>query len=127
MKTPEIPAPQTVPDTGVPKSLLEDLALKILFVRGELLLSTLSAEMKLSLAIIADLFQRLRRDQFCEVKGMAGGIHRITTTSMGKARAPGLLSLNQYVGPAPGSPQEYVRQVRAQSVRQGDVGPPALP
>jgi len=81
MKTPEIPAPQTVPDTGVPKSLLEDLALKILYVRGELLLSTLSEEMKLSLAIIDDLFQRLRRDQFCEVKGMAGGIHRITTTS----------------------------------------------
>jgi predicted ATPase with chaperone activity len=122
----EIPAPQTLLDTGIPRSLLEDLALKTLYVRGELLLSTLSEEMKLSLAIIDELFQRLRRDQFCEVKGMAGGIHRITTTSMGKARALELLSLNQYVGPAPVSLREYVRRVREQSVRQVDVGPPDI-
>ncbi len=124
MSTLTLPAvPQTVVDTGISRSVLEDLALKILYLRGELPLSALADEMRLGLGVIDELFLRMRQEQLCEVKGMVAGIHRIVTTSMGKARALELLSLNQYTGPAPVSLQDYVHRVRSQSVREVDVTP----
>ncbi len=124
MSTLTLPAvPQTVVDTGISRSVLEDLALKILYLRGELPLSALADEMRLGLGVIDELFLRMRQEQLCEVKGMVAGIHRIVTTSMGKARALELLSLNQYTGPAPVSLQDYVHRVRNQSVREVDVTP----
>ncbi len=118
-----VTAPQKAAETGVSRTLLEDLALKTLYIRGELTLSSLAEEMKLDLGVVDELFQRMRQEQFCEVKGMVAGIHRIATTSGGKARALELLALNQYIGPAPVSLQDYVRQVHAQSVREAHIGP----
>ena len=73
--------------------------------------------MGLGLGIVEELFQRLRKDQLCQVTGMNGGVHRITTTSAGKTRALELMAQNQYVGPAPVSLDDYVGRIRAQSVR----------
>jgi len=116
-----IAVPETVEDVGVRRNLLEDLALKILYMQGELSLVELGRQMHLSLAIVEDLFERLRKGQLCEVKGMVGAVHRITTTSQGRARALELLSLNQYWGPAPVSLDDYISRVRAQSVRDAEV------
>ena len=90
-------------------------------MQGELSLVELGRQMHLSLAIVEDLFERLRKGQLCEVKGMVGAVHRITTTSQGRARALELLSLNQYWGPAPVSLDDYISRVRAQSVRDAEV------
>ena len=116
-----IAVPETIEDVGVRRNLLEDLALKILYMQGELSLVELAKQMHLSLAIVEDLFERLRKGQLCEVKGMVGAVHRITTTSQGRARALELLSLNQYWGPAPVSLDDYISRVRAQSVRDAEV------
>ncbi len=116
-----LPAPQSIEATGVRRSVLEDLALKTLFMNGELSLRELAELMKLSLGIVEELFQTMRREQLCEVKGMVGSIHRITTTQQGKRRALDLLELNQYVGPAPVSLADYVRRVREQTVQGADV------
>ena len=116
-----IAVPETVEDVGVRRNLLEDLALKILYMQGELSLVELGRQMHLSLAIVEDLFERLRKGQLCEVKGMVGAVHRITTTSQGRAHALELLSLNQYWGPAPVSLDDYISRVRAQSVRDAEV------
>jgi len=98
VEAPVLPAPHTVVDTGIRRSLLEDLALKTLFVSGELTLRELGEHMQLSLHVVDELFQSLRREQLCEVKGMIAGIHRVTATQGGKRRALELLELNQYVG-----------------------------
>jgi predicted ATPase with chaperone activity len=116
-----IAVPETLEDSGIRRNLLEDLALKILYMQGELSLVELGKQMHLSLAIVEDLFERLRKGQFCEVKGMVGTVHRIAATLQGRARAVELLSLNQYWGPAPVSLEDYIRQVRAQSVRDAEV------
>lgn len=116
-----LPAPQTVAETGIRRSVLEDLALKTLFVSGEMSVRELAEHMKLSLGVVEELFQTMRREQLCEVKGMVGGIHRITTTQQGKRRALDLLELNQYVGPAPVSLEDYVRRVREQTVQGADI------
>lgn len=111
-----ISQPSTIEEIGVRRNLLEDLALKILYLVGELSLHELAQHMKVSPGILDGLFQRLRKEALCQVTGMDGGVHRITTTSGGKSRAIELLGQNQYTGPAPVSFQDYVARVRAQGV-----------
>jgi predicted ATPase with chaperone activity len=118
-----IPVPQTLEDISIRRSLLEELALKTLSSEGEVSLIRLAERMRLSMGIVDALFQRLRKEQLCEVKGMIGGIHVISTTSQGKQRAMELLALNHYVGPAPVSLKEYVDRVREQSVKNVEVHP----
>ena len=109
--------PHRLDKTGVRRGLLEDLALKILYVHGEMSLIQLAEHMRLSLGVIEEIFQSFRREGFCEVKGMTGGTHRIATSHAGRQRAAELLSLNQYVGPAPVSLNDYSARVRMQSVQ----------
>ena len=82
-----IPAPKTVDETGVRRNLLEDLALKVIYMADELSLHELGRRMHLSLRVVDELFQRLRKDRLCEVTGMEGSVHRFTTTNAGKSRA----------------------------------------
>ena len=112
-----IPAPQTVQDLGIRIGLVQNLALKILYLQGELLLVNLAEQMRLSLGIVSEVFDHLRKEQLCEVKGMVGGVHRVTTTVLGNARAHELLGLSHYAGPVPVSLDAYTRQVRTQSIR----------
>src|ERR1700693_5295313 len=94
----EVMVPQQVRRTGVRKGLLEDLALKILYLHGEMSLVELSEHTCLGLGVIEEIFQFFRKEQLCEVKGMSAGSHRIVATSQGKARANDLLKITQYTG-----------------------------
>ena len=120
---PAIPQPRTVLDLGIRKNLLQDLALKILHLEGEMTLLELAQHMRVSLSVMDEIFPALRRE-YCEVKGMVGNIHLVALTTMGKSRALELLANNQYVGPAPVTLADYTERVRAQSVRGAEVGPP---
>jgi hypothetical protein len=111
-------APRRLGETGLSKSLLEPLALKILGLRGEMSLVDLAEHMCLRLSVIEEIFQSLRREQLCEVKGMELGTYRIVPSSQGKVRAMELLVLNSYAGPAPVSLVDYTAQVREQSARR---------
>jgi len=121
-----IPAPRTIDDTGIRRKVLEDLFIKILHLSGELSLRDLSERMHLGLRIVDEIFGRLRKDNLCHVTGMAGGVHRIVTTSEGKERAIELLTTTQYAGPVPVSLTEYIARVKAQTVRQLSVDPGAV-
>src|SRR5579859_1258144 len=110
-------APQEISETGVRKGLLEDLALKILYLNGEMSLVDISKSMCVSMGVI---------EQLCEVKGMTGGTHRITASAQGKVRAGELLTLSQYAGPAPVSLDDYTKRVRTQSVQGAAVQPADL-
>ncbi len=121
-----IQAPQEVEATSLRRGLLQDLALKVLYLNGEMSLVDLGNHMCLSLGVVETIFQFFRKEQLCEVKGMAGGSHRITASDRGKARAADLLTLNQYIGPAPVSLTEYTDWVRAQSVQMPKVTPADL-
>jgi hypothetical protein len=114
--------PHRLDKTGVRRGLLENLALKILYLHGEMTLIQLSQSMRLSLGVIEEIFQSFRREGFCEVKGMTGGTHRIVASQAGRNRATELLSLNQYAGPAPVSLNDYSARVRMQSVQNVSVG-----
>ena len=118
-----IPPVEDVERTGVRRSLLEDLALKTFYLMGEVALREVAAQMRVGSGIVKELFDALRKDQFLEIKGMAGGDFRVTTTAQGRERATALLEQNQYAGPAPVSLKDYVGRVRQQSVRDFNVRP----
>lgn len=124
MGTAAMPAPTHIQDLGVRRSVLEDIALKIVYMQGELSVSELAEQMRINLGIAEDVFQRLRKEQLLEVKGMTGTVHRMTTTSAGKARALDVLAVNGYAGPTPVAFDDYVARVRAQSIRMLHVRPP---
>jgi hypothetical protein len=122
MKESTLAAPDDIQKTGIRKGLLEDIALKILYLRGEMSLVELGEHMGLSLGVIEEIFQFFRKEQLCEVKGMTAGSHRIVASGLGKSRAADLLSISQYVGAAPVSLAEYATWVKIQSVQTPEIG-----
>jgi hypothetical protein len=115
--------PHQVQRTGVRKGLLEDLALKLLYLHGEMSLLELSERTCLSLGVIEEIFQFFRKEQLCEVKRMTAGSHVIVASTQGKLRAAELLAVSQYVGPAPVSLADYTMRVGMQSVQQITLKP----
>jgi predicted ATPase with chaperone activity len=114
--------PESLDLTGIRRSVLEDLALKTIYVEGEVSVRVLAERMGLGFAVADDLFQRLRKRKLCEVSAIDGLVARITPNGQGAARAQELLAINQYVGPAPVALEDYVHRVREQSVGQVQVG-----
>jgi predicted ATPase with chaperone activity len=118
--------PDSVAELGVRQSVIEDLALRILYMSGPLSLRDLADQTRLSFGVVNELLRRMRAEQLCEVKGMTGNIPQIAITAQGRTRASELLTLTQYTGPAPVSLDSYIQQVREQSVRHLEVHPPAV-
>lgn len=118
-----IPVPQTMEEFGLRRNLLEDLAVKFLYLEGEMTVRQLGAKMRVSAGVIKEVFDYLRKEQFCEVKSMTAGDFVLTTTGPGKERGLSLLMQSQYVGPAPVTYADYVSRVRTQSVRDAKIHP----
>lgn len=121
----EIPAPRTVDETGIRRTLLEELALRVIYLEGELTLRELADRLGLTTTVTDELFQRLRKAQLLEVTGMTGSNHRFSVATAGRMRATELLQRSLYAGKAPVSLDAYTQRVRAQSVG-GDVGPASV-
>jgi predicted ATPase with chaperone activity len=117
------PASRDLDDLGVRKSLLEELALKHIFTEGELNVRELAERMGISHHNADELFQRLRKAQFCEVRGMDGAARRVAATGEGRARAQQALAHNRYVGRAPVALAHYIARVAEQSVSSVAIGP----
>ena len=118
--------PHRVERTGIRRGMLEDLALKVLYLHGEMTLIDLSNHLCLSLGVVEEIFQYFRKERLCEVKGMSGGTHRIAASMEGRQRAADLLSLNQYTGAAPVSLSDYVARIKHQSVQSTSIRPEQL-
>jgi predicted ATPase with chaperone activity len=115
--------PHQIQRTGIRRGLLEDLALKILYLNGEMSLIEMSRRTCLSLGVIEEIFQFFRKEQLCEVKRMAAGSHVIVASTQGKQRAAELLAVNQYTGPAPVSLADYSVRVNMQGVQRITIRP----
>ncbi len=115
--------PQTIAEVGVRQAVLEDLALKILYLSGSLSILELSDKIRLSFEVANELFARMRAERYCQVTGMKSNIPQIAITSEGRSRAMELLSHSHYAGAAPVSLESYVEQTRKQGVQNVSVGP----
>ncbi len=113
--------PRTTFETGVREAVLEDLALKILYISGPFSLADLAEHSRLGFEVVDQILHRLRTKVLCEITGMHGNIPMIAITSQGRTRALELLAQSHYAGAAPVSLHSYVEQVRKQSVRNVEV------
>jgi predicted ATPase with chaperone activity len=110
--------PESLAELDIASTILEDLALKTLYVGGTVSVLELADKLKLSYNVATQLFSRLRADLCCQVTGMLGNIPQIAITSSGRTRAADLLMQSRYVGPAPVSHKSYVTEVKRQSVKK---------
>ena len=113
--------PQSLAALDVRQGVLEEIALKTLYLSGSLSVLELAERMCLSYEVVDALFCQLRAEQFCLVTGMTGHVHQIAITAQGRTRAVELLSHNHYSGPAPVAFESYAKQTREQSVKKVDV------
>jgi hypothetical protein len=109
--------PRGIGELGIRRGIVEDLALKTLYLCGALSTRALGEQMRVSVNVAGELVGRLRTDQHCQVTGMAGNIPTVVLTEQGRKRALDLMSQSQYTGSAPVSLESYVAQVKRQSVR----------
>ena len=113
--------PQSVAEVDVSDAVLEDIALKTLYLAGSISVLELSEKLRLSYGVTHELFSSLRTEMCCQVTGMVGNVPKIAITSSGRSRATELLSQSHYVGAAPVSFENYVNQVRKQSAQRANV------
>ncbi len=114
-------------DTGLTRIFIEDLALKLLYFRGELTGHEVAELMHLPFqAVISPIMNFLKREQLCEVKGSGGlgaASYRYILTGKGITRTREQLERTTYAGPAPVPWDDYVRAINAQGGKQLQVNP----
>jgi len=113
--------PKSLTRVDVRQSILEDIALKTLYLSGAMSVLELAEKMCLGFEVVDSLFCQLRAEQFCLVTGMTGHVHQIAITAQGRTRAVELLTHCHYAGAAPVSFESYANQTREQSVKKVDV------
>lgn len=123
----EPPAVKSIEDTGLSHGFLEDLAIKIMYFRGQLTGHDIAELMHVPFAtVVSPLMDYLKREQMCEVKGSGGlgaATYNYSITSKGANRAREQLERTTYVGPAPVPWDNYLASVKAQSGKRLKVNP----
>lgn len=123
----EPPAVKSIEDTGLTHGFLEDLALKIMYFRGQLTGHDIAELMHVPFAtVVSPLMDYLKREQMCEVKGSGGlgaATYNYSITTKGANRAREQLERTTYVGPAPVPWDNYITSVKAQSGKRLKVNP----
>jgi len=107
--------PDRVEDLGIPRSLVNDLILRYLWLHGSGTLTALNESLKLSFPVLETMFHQFRQQQLLEVKGMVGNDYSFSLTSAGRNLATARNEVCQYVGPAPVSIQQYHEVVKSQA------------
>ena len=85
----------------VPESLILDLAVRHVSLRGICTISVLAGLMKLPLEIAEAVFRRLSEQQYLEVKRMAGDDYVFSLSPAGRQLATERALSSRYAGPAP--------------------------
>ena len=123
------PMPESIEDTGIPVAVIEQLILKFLYFRGELLGREMGSLLGLQFSMIDELLETLKRQHLVGVKkslgmGNSSGIFALTET--GRSLAREYLENNQYAGPVPVPLYQYSEVVRRQRLAENWLSPAAL-
>lgn len=113
-----MPAPRTLEDTGLSFFFILELIAKILYRGGQLKLIELSDRIHLPISVLEPVLAFMRNERLCEIS------HRSDTeasiiynlTDLGRLRASDYLARCQYAGPAPVPLNDYIAQIKAQSL-----------
>jgi DNA-binding MarR family transcriptional regulator len=123
------PVPETLEDTGLAASTVQQLILKMLYSRGDMLGRELSEALGLKFSLIEGIIDALKRQHFIEGKkslGMGNSTVLFGLGETGKNCAREYMESNQYAGPAPVPLAQYSEMVRRQRRTAGWLTPEAL-
>ncbi|MEO7146190.1 MAG: hypothetical protein ABI165_22065, partial [Bryobacteraceae bacterium] len=113
------PPPATLEQSGLTSSLIEQLILKMLYFRGEVVGRDLASALGLKFSLIDNTIESLKHQHTVALKrslGMGNSSGLFHLTEAGRALARGYLETNQYAGPAPVPLQQYTAIVRRQKL-----------
>lgn len=120
-----IKPPDAAEELGVSATLVEQILLKVLHFRGDLLGRELAAALGIKFTLIHSQLEILKFQHLVEVKrssgaGFLGSLNSVfALTEAGRKRAHFFLDLNQYAGPVPVSLSQYAAMVRKQKFQKG--------
>lgn len=109
--------PETLQETGLTETLIEELILRYLLARGEASGRLISDQIKLPFRLLDPVLSRLKQEQFTTYRGATSindYIHLITDA--GRERARAYNHKTTYYGSAPVTLNEYIESVRHQSI-----------
>ncbi|HEV8041101.1 MAG TPA: hypothetical protein VGP62_19670 [Bryobacteraceae bacterium] len=123
------PLPENLEDTGLAGSVIEQLVLKLLYSRGDLLGRDMSEALGLKFSLVEEFLELFKRQHFIQVKksmGMGNSTAVFALTETGRTAARECMESNQYTGPAPVPLHQYSHIVRRQRRADGWLTPDAL-
>jgi predicted ATPase with chaperone activity len=118
-RTTVAPVPQSLGEIGLDPALVEQLILKYLYFRGDLLGRAVANLMGLQFSLIEEVLERLKYQHLLAVKksqGVGSISALFTLTESGRNLTREYLENNQYAGPAPVPIDQYSRVVRLQKL-----------
>src|SRR5579871_109152 len=124
-----LPVPQSVEDTGLSSAVIEQLIVKFLYSRGELLGRDLSECLGLKFSVIEPFIDFLKHQHAIQAKksmGMGNSTSLFALTESGRNLAREYMEASQYVGPAPVPLYQYTYIVRRQRRADGWLTQEAL-
>ena len=116
------PVPQSIEQTGLADSLLEQLILKTLYSGGDILGRDVANNLGLKFSLIDGILDFLKRHHLVEVKRSSGfgNLSALFALSeAGRTRARECLEVNQYAGRAPVPISQYTEAARKQRPLEG--------
>ena len=129
--TPQVtpPVPREAGDLGIHATILEQLILKYLYFRGDIVGRELAKGMGLSFSLIDPLLEMLKRQHFVGIKsslgiGNSSGVFALTESGRNLTRE--YLTNNQYIGPTPVPLYQYTEIVRRQKLKSNWLNPQTL-
>jgi hypothetical protein len=108
-------APVVQEEIDISEHLLQDIALRHIYLRGTCTIHLLSGLLKLSLELTEGLFRKLIDQQHIEVRRMAGDDYIFGLSPTGRRMAMERAVTVRYAGPVPVSLAAYAATVRAQT------------
>jgi predicted ATPase with chaperone activity len=116
------PVPETLEETGLPDSTVEQLILKVMYFRGDIYGRDLAIALGLQYSVIYKIIEFLKLQHVIHIKrslGYGDVSALFALTDAGRERAKEALEFNQYAGPAPVPLQQYEQMVRRQRPHDG--------
>jgi predicted ATPase with chaperone activity len=124
------PEPQTIEQTGLTVGFLADLALKTLYLRGQMTMGEIASALGLAITGVTDrVMEFLKSERLVEIRGGAGisaASYQFVIVDRGSEKAQEALNRSQYVGKAPVPIGMYIEAVRRQSIANIHVTPEDL-
>jgi predicted ATPase with chaperone activity len=116
------PPVQSLEETGLTHGFLSDMALKIMYIRGQVTGYEIAEQLRLPFqTVMSSIMDFLKREQMCEIKGSGGlgaGNYQYIITSKGAARAREQMERTSYADAAPVPWDKYIAAIKAQGTRR---------